>query len=130
MTMLLTFNRPDPDCARLPSWLLALAAAALIAGAPPASACEKKANPVLAGGAAPTPITAVFTGELANGVPVYRLPSINIVGHRPEIAKTQRDAAPARATRSRPSSVAAPLSTSRNVANAARETNALKPCIG
>jgi hypothetical protein len=34
----------------------------------------------------PAPITATFTGEYENGVPVYRLPSIAITATRAEVA--------------------------------------------
>ena len=47
---------------------------------------------------------AVFTGRYANGLPVYQLPSVNVVGTRStEIAKIGREARPAanRAVQSR-----------------------------
>jgi hypothetical protein len=41
-------------------------------------------------------VTAVFTGRYADGVPIYRLPSVTVVGHRKtEIARIGREARPA-----------------------------------
>jgi len=129
MTMLLTFHATARR--RVPGLLaVALAAAVLIGAVLPASACEKASPFLVANGPAPTSTTAVFTGEFINGVPVYRLPTINVVGRRPaEVAKTQRNDAPARG-RSRANSAAGPSHPGRNVANASREVNEIKRCVG
>jgi len=129
MTMPLTFDHAGSH--RAPTWWpLALMAAALIAASFPASACEK-AVPTLVASVAATPSTAVFTGELVNGVPVYRLPAMTVFARRPaELAKTQRDAEAARKGRPRPSAAAAPTLPARSVANAARPGAETRPCIG
>src|SRR5204862_7450452 len=51
---------------------------------------------------------AVFTGKFADGMPVYRLPSMDVVGHRKvELAKAQREQQP-RDTQVRARAVARP----------------------
>ena len=92
MAMSLTFH---PSDAGLQRWAggLALAAALLVAVAMPASACEKGPAALIAKASAETRAVGTFTGEIVNGAPVYRLPSITVVGRRDtEVAKTQRDA--------------------------------------
>ena len=80
-----------------------LVAAVLVAVAAPVSACDKSGTPV-ASTSRETRSTATFTGELVNGVPVYRLPAITVVGRRQaDVAKTQRNDASPRAGRLRAS---------------------------
>jgi hypothetical protein len=59
-------------------WPIVLAAA-LASVAVPVSACEKSAT-IVASTSSETRVVATFTGEFADGVPVYRLPAINVVG--------------------------------------------------
>jgi len=129
MTMLLTFHCTDRLGTRN-LLALAVAAGALIGGIVPASACEKTSPLVVANASFPTPTAAVFTGEFVNGVPVYRLPAISVVGQRSaEVAKTQRDGMPARNGRSPAKSAAAP-SLPGNGANASRKAGETAPCVG
>ena len=49
---------------------------------------------------APQETAGIFTGAFVNGVPVYRLPSLTVVGHRDaELAREMRDAQRAPALR-------------------------------
>jgi hypothetical protein len=74
-------------------WPAIFLAAGLIAIAAPAPACEKAVSPLIAKAPAETRAPGAFTGEFVGGAPVYRLPSITVVGRREaDIAKTQRDA--------------------------------------
>jgi hypothetical protein len=42
--------------------------------------------------ARPAPLTGIFTGEIASGGPVYRLPPIHVVARRSaELARIERD---------------------------------------
>ena len=93
MTMSLTFLHADPGCSRAGHGAATLLAAALIAIAAPAAACEKAVPTPIANAAAQTRAPGGFTGEFVNGAPVYRLPSITVVGRREaEVAKAQREA--------------------------------------
>lgn len=93
MAMSLTFNHTEPTLQRWAGALAKLAAALLVAVAMPASPCEKGSAALIAKASAETRATGTFTGEIVNGAPVYRLPSITVVGRRDtEAAKTQRDA--------------------------------------
>ena len=129
MTMLLTLNHTDQDRVNVVRWLAALATAALIAVAMPVVACDKGPNAQVASMAAGA---AVFTGEFVNGAPVYRLPAINVVAHRPaEVAKTQRVEVSAPSVGSRASSAAvAPPAPKRSAMTASRDTKDVRPCIG
>ena len=70
-----------------------LVAAALIATAMVASAGKSTAPLRPPDASAQSPMVGVFTGEFVNGVPVYRLPSITVVGHREsEFARPSRRA--------------------------------------
>ena len=70
-----------------------LVAAALIATAMAASAGKSTAPLRPPDASAQSPMVGVFTGEFVNGVPVYRLPPIAVVGHRePEFARPFRRA--------------------------------------
>ncbi len=64
--------------------------AVLLAIAVPVAACDKAATQI-ASTSGETRSTATFTGEFVNGAPVYRLPSINVVGRRQ--AERREDAA-------------------------------------
>ena len=131
MTMSLTFEHTVANLGANLRGTMILLAALLIAGPAPVSACEN-AVPTLVPSAPPEArSTAVFTGEFVNGVPVYRLPSINVVAHRSaEVAKAKREDSTGRSVRQRPSSAAAPVATSRSLASGSQETNPRKPCIG
>jgi hypothetical protein len=64
----------------------------LVAVAMPASAREGD-RALIAKASAEARAVGTFTGEIVNGAPVYRLPSITVVARRDtEVAKTQRDA--------------------------------------
>src|SRR2546425_585216 len=108
MTISLTLPHTDPARSRLRHGSVALVAAVLIAIAAPVPACEK-ASPALmiAKASAETRAVANFTGEFSSGAPVYRLPSITVVGHRePDVAKTQRVDDSARSRRPRANAAA------------------------
>jgi hypothetical protein len=110
---------------------MALVAGVLIAVAVPVAACEKATPTLVANASGETRGAGAFTGEFVNGVPVYRLPAINVVGRRQaEVAKTRRDEESARSGRSRGNSAAAAPAANHNVASASHETNAIRPCIG
>ena len=91
MTISLTFHTTNPSVQR---WVrAALAVTLLIAVAMPALACEKASPALIAKASAEARAVGTFTGEIVNGAPVYRLPSITVVGRREaDVAKTQRDA--------------------------------------
>jgi hypothetical protein len=128
MTILLTFNPNGRGPARAARWCAALAAAVSIAVAMPATACDKA--PITPVASAPAG-AGVFTGEWVNGAPVYRLPPINVVGHRQaEVAKTQRGDRSARNVQSRAGSALAAPIRNRSVVTASRDASAVKPCIG
>ena len=93
MAMSLTFHPTDPGLQRLARGLASIAVALFVAVAVPASACEKGSAALIAKASAETRAVGTFTGEIVNGAPVYRLPSITVVGRREtDVAKTQRDA--------------------------------------
>ena len=90
MAKLLTFSHNATGRAHA-AWAVSLAAAVVTWIAAPVAACEKAAPTLVA--KAPARPSGAFTGEFVNGAPVYRLPSITVVGRREaEVAKTQRDA--------------------------------------
>jgi len=130
MTMSLTFPNTDSGSSRVPRWSATLITLALIAIAVPVSACEKTAPALIANAAAQTRVAGAFTGESVNGVPVYRLPSITVVGRRgADVAKTHRDDDATRMRRSRAN--AAALAPARNnVATTSREVREAIPCVG
>jgi hypothetical protein len=67
-------------------------AAALIVAAVTASAGKSDAPERSAAASTRSPMVGVFTGEFVDGAPVYRLPPINVIGHREaDVAKAQRD---------------------------------------
>ncbi len=93
MAISLTFHYTDRGRQRLAGGLASLAVALLVAVALPVSACEKGPAALIAKASAETRAVGTFTGEIVNGAPVYRLPSITVVGRlEADIAKTQRDA--------------------------------------
>jgi hypothetical protein len=66
-------------------------AAALIATATAGSAGKSTAPERPPDASAQSPMVGVFTGEFVNGVPVYRLPPITVVGYREsELARMPR----------------------------------------
>jgi hypothetical protein len=76
--------QPHVDETRRPAALLALV---LLATVVPALAddCRDNATPR-------APVAGVFTGEIAPGGPVYRLPSVSVVADRKtELAKAERE---------------------------------------
>ncbi|MFO1323965.1 MAG: hypothetical protein U1F15_07850 [Burkholderiales bacterium] len=77
--------------------LATVAVASVLIGAvryTPVAAPESRPAPVAAVG---TPMVGVATGEFANGVPVYRLPSVAVVESRSEaLARFAREDALAR----------------------------------
>ena len=128
MAMSLTFAHPGH---RAKAWWPVLATAMLIAVVGSAAACEKASPARVAGASGETRAAGTFTGEFVNGAPVYRLPSINVVGRRQvEVAKTQRDSETSRSGRSRASSAPAVSAPNPHVANVSRDVNAITPCIG
>ena len=131
MTMSLTFDHLAASHAAKLRWPIALLTAMMVAGPASVSACDK-AVPMLVASASPESRgTGVFTGEFVNGVPVYRLPSINVVAHRPaEVAKAKREDSSGRTARPRPSSAAGSAAAERSFARDSREANPIKPCAG
>lgn len=139
MTTSLTFQAVDPGRphdahagGRRPfRWPIVLAAA-LAAIAAQVSACDKSVTPVASmSGEGNARGAATFTGKFVDGVPVYRLPAINVVGRRQaEIAKAQRNDGLPAVGRTRASSAAPAAEPSRTIARAARDATAVKPCIG
>jgi len=133
MAISLTFSHNGPRLAhRRSTWFATLLAAALIAIAAPVPACEK-ASPTLmiAKASAETRAVATFTGEFSNGAPVYRLPSITVVGHREaDVAKTQRGNDSARSRRSRANAAALAPAPNARVETASRDVNAASRCSG
>jgi hypothetical protein len=94
-------NHPNWNASRrLGRWLLAsaVAAAALwVVAAPPATAPRAR------------PLVADFTGEVASGGPVYRLPPLQVVARRSvELARIERDERAACTPGPRPASVPFP----------------------
>jgi len=107
-----------------------LATAILATVAASVSACDKSAA-LVASTAGETRSASSFTGEFVNGVPVYRLPAITVVGRRPaDVAKTQRNDGMPRNSRLRASAGAAALAEGSSVAGAPHGVNAIEPCIG
>ena len=93
MAMSLTFHHTDSGLQRLAGGLASLAVALLVTVAMPVSACEKGPAALIAKASAETRAVGTFTGEIVDGAPVYRLPSITVVGRREaDVAKVQRDA--------------------------------------
>jgi hypothetical protein len=129
MGTMFTFRRLRPSAHRVPPPAIALAVLLIAMGvAAPGVACDKSPPGWIAGAPGDPQSVATFTGEFVNGTPVYRLPAITVVSRRPaEVAKTQRDDARPRRTRSRTGSTPAPAG---KVASAQGETTAIKPCIG
>jgi hypothetical protein len=127
MTKPLTFHY-GRSTGRVQYWAI-VTTALLIAVAAPVLACEKS-RPAWIASAQSEPITATFTGEFVNGVPVYRFPAITVVTRREaEFAKAQRDGSQAQAARS-PSPTPAPRTPKRKVAGATPEADVVKPCMG
>jgi len=91
MTMTLTFSRIESGLGKRPA---ASVLAAIFASALAAAATAGVAAADVPAGKAPgvMPTVGVYTGRYANGVPVYRLPPVTVVGSRTaELAKTARE---------------------------------------
>ena len=81
-----------------PSTVFAWVFASMVAASGPASAGDPMATSIASKAPANEEIMGVFTGTYYNGLPVYRLPSINVTAHRnTELAKTKQDDKPVRA---------------------------------
>jgi hypothetical protein len=94
--MTLTFSRIESTLGkrRAASVLAAIFASAIAAAATAGPAAPGAAANDAPAGKAPgaMPTVGVYTGRYANGVPVYRLPPVTVVGsRRAELAKTARE---------------------------------------
>jgi hypothetical protein len=132
MTISLTLPHNDPARSRLRHGSVTFVAAVLIAIAAPVPACEK-ASPALMIAKASTETRAVadFTGEFSSGAPVYRLPSLSVIGHREaDVAKTQRVDDSARSRRSRANAATLAPAPNARVETASRDVNVTSRCSG
>ena len=132
MTISLTLHHNDPAGSRLRHGSATFVAAVLIAIAAPVSACDK-ASPALTIAKASAEMRAVanFTGEFSGGAPVYRLPSLSVIGHREaDVAKAQRVDDSARSRRPRANAAALAPAPNARVETASRDVNATSRCSG
>jgi hypothetical protein len=91
------------------SAFLAAAALTATATATAASAGNSTAPERPPNASAQSPLAGIFTGAFVNGAPVYRLPTISVVGHREaDIARLQRNEHDARVRPSRARPAAGP----------------------
>jgi hypothetical protein len=85
-----------------------LLAAALVATATQAWACDTAAPGQSGANAANAAMVGVFTGEFVNGAPVYRLPRLAVVASRKALAEQTPDGGIVRARQARAKAAAKP----------------------
>lgn len=131
MAMSLTFPHTDPGLQRSAGALAGLAVALLVAVAAPASACEKGSATLVARASAETRTMGAFTREIVNGTPVYRLPSITVIGRRDaDVATAQRDEDSVRNRRSRTHAAVLVPAPTPHVETASRDVREASRCVG
>ncbi len=102
--------------------------ASMVAATGPASAGDPTATSIESKASANEEIVGIFTGTYANGLPVYRLPPINVTAHRNAVlAKIKRDEKLARSKQAS-AKTAATHKTGKGSATAAAEQSAPATC--